>query len=126
MAKEPVELIQEKCGVDSSPASGFYVNLKRDPRTGSQIGGPYGITFEPQGPAIDLGQAYAPGWEAIEGIIFVYTKDRQSGHLALRVRRGALGTYLERVGLIQRDCWELGKKYLFDNNISVRIEERYD
>ena len=125
-AERRIELVQKKCGVDSSPTSGFYIDLTRDPSTGKQVGGPYVITFEPQGPGIDLGRAYAPDWRDIDAIVFVYSKDSKSGHLSFKVRRGIASWYLEPVGLIQRDCWKLGKKYLSDNNIRVRIEERYE
>jgi hypothetical protein len=117
---KPREPQQVECHLNG----GFIVELQFLSDDGRRTDNrPYVLTFDYDGPGFLLPDAkYVPDWTDVEVVVFRYAPGRQTGHLSMNLHQHGR-SFVQRVGILKHDCWDLGKQWLTQNQPKIPIVE---
>jgi hypothetical protein len=112
------DYVQTRCDIDNERAV-IWMATPSDVRNGHNF--LYNIDFQFPGPVIRFPpQFYAPDWKDIDNITMEYpNRNSNTGTLSLHVREANGSVYIQRIGLVKRDCWNKARRFV-EQVLSVR------
>ena len=121
------DYLQSGCEVDNERAV-IWMATPSDIREGRK--NLYNIEFQPQGSVIRFPpQFYAPDWKDIDSITMEYpNRNADTGKLFIRIRETSNSTYIQRIGLVKRVCWNKAERFIKQvlsiHGVVIRLIER--